>query len=200
MSVGGAPFLHVIWVVGDCCTFVSFNLSAWACYAFVSFNTFVFNSRPCLIRQVGVGHWASWTSMLLNMAVLSSPQPHIIRHSTVGLSHLCIIWNVRLGSGAGVCEGGGPLIPSAGLAWCTHHLVMPRSGSVWFFEDFEELRPKPKVQSKKLLNLEPDHRFRFSGFGSGSPGKGTWTECIIIDSQHHSFFLPFFPIFLQLLV
>ena len=48
---------------------------------------------------------------------------HIVRHSTVGLSHLHIIQNVGLGSGAGVCEGGGPLIPSAGLAWCTHHLA-----------------------------------------------------------------------------
>ena len=49
----------------------------------------------------------------------------------------------------------------------TPHLVMPQSRSVWFFEDFEEPRPEPSVRSKKSLNLEPDHRFRFSGFGSG---------------------------------
>ena len=75
----------------------------WACYAFVSFNMFVFNSHPRVIQQVGIGHWASCTSMLLNMAVLSSPWPRIIRHSAVGLLHLRIVRNVRLGSGAGVC-------------------------------------------------------------------------------------------------
>ena len=102
MSVGGAPFLRVIWVVGDCCTFVSFNLWAWACYAFVSFNMFVFNSHPRVIQQVGIGHWASCTSMLLNMAVLSSPWPCIIWHSAIGLSHLCHpkcqvgVWSWRL--------------------------------------------------------------------------------------------------------
>jgi hypothetical protein len=61
--------------------------------------------------------------MLLNMAVLGSPRPRIVRHSAVGLSHLRVVRNVGLGSGAGVCEGGGPLVPSAGLAWCTRHLA-----------------------------------------------------------------------------
>ena len=83
----------------------------------------MFDSHPHVIRQVGIRHWASYTSMLLNMVVLSSPWPRIVQHSAIGLSHLRVIRNVRLGSGAGVCEGGGPLVPSAGLAWCTHHLA-----------------------------------------------------------------------------
>ena len=115
--------LPIPMIFPNCCTFVSFNLSAWACYTFISFDMFVFDSHPHVIQQVGIGHWASCTSMLLNMAVLGSPWPHIVRHSTFGLSHLRIVRNVRLGSGAGVCEGGGPLILSAGLAWCTRHLA-----------------------------------------------------------------------------
>ena len=44
----------------------------------------MFDSHPHVIQQVGIGHWASCTSMLLNMVVLGSPQPRIIQHSAVG--------------------------------------------------------------------------------------------------------------------